>query len=57
MEVSDEGYNTGEIVGVEGNGAGLAFSKDSVVGAEQEASYLGADFFAVFFQEYIGIFE
>ena len=36
MEVSDEGSDTGDIVGVEGDGAGLTLFEDSIVGAEQE---------------------
>ena len=51
MEVLDEGSDTGETVIVEGNGASLTLFEESVVGEEREKSYLGADFFAVSFEE------
>ena len=56
MEVSDKGYNTGDIVGVEGDRSGLTLFEDIIVGAEQETPYLGAEFFAVSFEEYSVVF-
>ena len=47
--------NTGEIVDVEGNGAGWTLFENSIVGEERETPYLGTKLFAVSFEE-VGVF-
>ena len=51
MEVSDKDSDTEEIVDVEGDRAGLTLFKESIVGAERETPYHGAEFFTVFLEE------